>query len=91
MTRQSKPGIVWMGAEHRAAVYRRIFFGRRLCLYQGLGRMRDATALFARANDRDFAQAETLGVAHAPYRNEVGRHNRRCRNSTKRHFLPQGW
>ncbi len=44
------------------------YFLGAVCLYQGLGRMREATALFARANDRDFAQAQTLGVAHAPYR-----------------------
>lgn len=30
--------------------------------------MRDATALFARANERDFAQAQALGVARLPYR-----------------------
>ncbi len=44
------------------------YFLGAVCLYQGLGRMREATALFARANDRDFAQAEALGVAHLPYR-----------------------
>ena len=44
------------------------YFLGAVCLYQGLGRMREATALFARANDRDFAQAQALGVAHLPYR-----------------------
>ena len=51
----------------RIALDRRIFLGA-VCLYQGLGRMRDATALFARANERDFAQAQALGVARLPYR-----------------------
>jgi hypothetical protein len=30
--------------------------------------MREATALFARANEREVAQAEALGVARLPYR-----------------------
>ena len=44
------------------------YFLGAVCLYQGLGRMREAIALFTRANDRDFAQAQALGVAHLPYR-----------------------
>jgi len=44
------------------------YFLGAVCLYQGLGRMREATALFARANERDFAAAQALGVAHLPYR-----------------------
>jgi putative glycosyltransferase (TIGR04372 family) len=44
------------------------YFLGAVCLYQGLGRMREATALFARANDRDFAEAQALGVAGSPYR-----------------------
>jgi hypothetical protein len=44
------------------------YFLGAVCLYQGLGRMREATALFARANERDVAQAEALGVARLPYR-----------------------
>jgi putative glycosyltransferase (TIGR04372 family) len=44
------------------------YFLGAVCLYQGLGRMREATALFARANSRDFAQAQALGVADLPYR-----------------------
>ena len=34
------------------------YFLGAVCLYQGLGRMREATALFARANEREVAQAE---------------------------------
>jgi hypothetical protein len=44
------------------------YFLGAVCLYQGLGRMREAIALFARANERDFARAEALGVASLPYR-----------------------
>ena len=44
------------------------YFLGAVCLYQGLGRMQEATALFARANDRDYAQAQALGVARLPYR-----------------------
>jgi putative glycosyltransferase (TIGR04372 family) len=44
------------------------YFLGAVCLYQGLGRMREAIALFARANERDFAQAQALGVARLPYR-----------------------
>jgi hypothetical protein len=44
------------------------YFLVAVCLYQGLGRMREATALFARANEREVAQAEALGVARLPYR-----------------------
>ena len=44
------------------------YFLGAVCLYQGLGRMREATALFARANERDFAQAKALGVERLPYR-----------------------
>jgi putative glycosyltransferase (TIGR04372 family) len=44
------------------------YFLGAVCLYQGLGRMREATALFGRANERDFATAQALGVAHLPYR-----------------------
>ena len=44
------------------------YFLGAVCLYQGLGRMREAIALFARANERDFAQAKALGVERLPYR-----------------------
>jgi putative glycosyltransferase (TIGR04372 family) len=44
------------------------YFLAAVCLYQGLGRMGEATALFARANERDFAQARALGVERLPYR-----------------------
>jgi putative glycosyltransferase (TIGR04372 family) len=44
------------------------YFLGAVCLYQGLGRRREATALFAGANARNFAQAQALGVARLPYR-----------------------
>jgi putative glycosyltransferase (TIGR04372 family) len=44
------------------------YFLGAVCLYQGLGRMDEATALFARANERDFARAQALGVERLPYR-----------------------
>ena len=39
-----------------------------VCLYQGLGRLGDATALFKRANDQDFASAQAFGAAQTPHR-----------------------
>jgi putative glycosyltransferase (TIGR04372 family) len=40
-----------------------------VCLYQGLGRLGEATALlFKRANDFDFQKAQALGVAQSSYR-----------------------
>jgi len=44
------------------------YFLGAVCLYQGLGRMQEATALFARANKRDLAQAQALGVVQPPFR-----------------------
>jgi hypothetical protein len=44
------------------------YFLGAVCLYQGLGRLGEATSLFARANDLDFVKAESLGVANSPYR-----------------------
>jgi hypothetical protein len=44
------------------------YFLGAVCLYQGLGRMDEATSLFARANERDFLQAKALGVERLPYR-----------------------
>lgn len=38
------------------------------CLYQGLGRLRDAMGLLARASDRSLREATRLGLADAPYR-----------------------
>jgi hypothetical protein len=43
------------------------YFLGAVCLYPGLGRMQEATALFARADDRDFALAQALGVTRSPY------------------------
>ena len=42
------------------------YFLGAVCLYQGLGSMQEATALFARANERDFAQAQALGWRACP-------------------------
>ena len=39
-----------------------------VCLYQGLGRLGEATALFKRANDFDFQKAQALGVDKSRYR-----------------------
>ena len=39
-----------------------------VCLYQGLGRLGEATALFKRANDFDFEKAQALGVDSSRYR-----------------------
>lgn len=39
-----------------------------VCLYQGLGRLGEATALFKRANDFDFQKAHALGVDKSRYR-----------------------
>jgi putative glycosyltransferase (TIGR04372 family) len=44
------------------------YFLAAVCLYQGLGRLGDATALFKRANDHDFETAQTLGLTQRPYR-----------------------
>jgi putative glycosyltransferase (TIGR04372 family) len=44
------------------------YFLGAVCLYQGLGRLGEATSLFRRANDADFRTAQTLGVAQSPYR-----------------------
>jgi putative glycosyltransferase (TIGR04372 family) len=44
------------------------YFLGAVCLYQGLGRLGEATALFKRANDFDFEKAQALGVAQSRYR-----------------------
>jgi putative glycosyltransferase (TIGR04372 family) len=44
------------------------YFLGAVCLYQGLGRLDEATSLFKRANDLDFQKAQALGVAPSPYR-----------------------
>jgi putative glycosyltransferase (TIGR04372 family) len=38
------------------------------CLYQGLGRLRDAMALLAQASEQSRREATSLGLASAPYR-----------------------
>ncbi len=71
LLRYDRPEQAWHWMERvlrsRSRSTEEYFLGA-VCLYQGLGRMRDATALFARANVRDFAQAQALGLAHLPYR-----------------------
>jgi len=44
------------------------YFLGAVCLYQGLGRLGEATSLFKSANDMGFQQAEVLGVAQSRYR-----------------------
>lgn len=44
------------------------YFLAAVCLYQGLGRLAEAAALFKHANDFDFQRAPALGVAQSPYR-----------------------
>jgi putative glycosyltransferase (TIGR04372 family) len=41
---------------------------RAMCFYHGMGRFRDAMALLAQANERNFKEAERLGLADKPYR-----------------------
>ena len=42
------------------------YFLGAVCLYQGLGRLGEATLLFKRANDFDFAKAEFSASRKAP-------------------------
>jgi putative glycosyltransferase (TIGR04372 family) len=44
------------------------YFLAAVCLYQGLGRLGEATSLFASANDAELATARSLGLANSPYR-----------------------
>jgi len=41
---------------------------RALCIYQGFGRFRDAMSQIKRGNDRNLQEADSLGLAHSPYR-----------------------
>ena len=71
LLRHDRPEQAWHWMQrvlHAGSRSTEEYFLGAVCLYQGLGRMRDATALFARANERDFAQAQALGVARLPYR-----------------------
>ena len=71
LLRHDRPEQAWQWMERVLRTGSRSseeYFLGAVCLYQGLGRMADATALFARANERDFAQAQALGVAELPYR-----------------------
>ena len=44
------------------------YFLGTVCLYQGLGRLREGRALFARANASGAEKAKTLGLANSRYR-----------------------
>jgi putative glycosyltransferase (TIGR04372 family) len=44
------------------------YFLGSVCLYQGLGRMREATSLFAQANEASAKEAERLGLAGSSHR-----------------------
>jgi putative glycosyltransferase (TIGR04372 family) len=44
------------------------YFLAAVCLYQGLGRLGEATALFKRVNDRNGDKAKSLRLAQSPYR-----------------------
>src|SRR5262245_33053571 len=71
LLRHDRPEQAWQWMERVLRTQSRSteeYFLGAVCLYQGLGRMQEATALFARANERDFAQAQALGVARLPYR-----------------------
>jgi putative glycosyltransferase (TIGR04372 family) len=71
LLRHDRPEQAWQWMERVLRTGRRSteeYFLGAVCLYQGLGRMADATALFARANARNLARAQALGVADLPYR-----------------------
>jgi len=71
LLRHDRPEQAWYWMQRVLGSARRSteehFLGA-VCLYQGLGRLGDATSLFKRANDFDFTKAESLGVAKSPYR-----------------------
>ena len=71
LLRHDRPEQAWYWMQRVLGSGRRSteeYFLGAVCLYQGLGRLGDATSLFKRANDFDFAKAELLGVAKSPYR-----------------------
>jgi hypothetical protein len=71
LLRHDRPEQAWHWMQrvlHAGSRSTEEYFLGAVCLYQGLGRMQEATALFARANERDFAQAQAHGVARLPYR-----------------------
>ena len=41
---------------------------RAMCLYHGMGQFREAMALLAQANERNYKEAERLGLADKPFR-----------------------
>jgi putative glycosyltransferase (TIGR04372 family) len=70
LLRYDRPGQAWRWLQRVLRSGSRsteeCFLGA-VCLYQGLGRMGEATALFARLNDRNGAKATSLGLAQIPY------------------------
>jgi putative glycosyltransferase (TIGR04372 family) len=71
LLRHDRPEQAWYWMQRVLGGGRRSteeYFLGAVCLYQGLGRLGEATALFKRANDFDFAKAEALRVAQSPYR-----------------------
>ena len=71
LLRHDRPEHAWYWMQRVLGSARRSteeYFLGAVCLYQGLGRLGEATALFKRANDFDFQKAQALGVAQSPYR-----------------------
>ncbi len=71
LLRHDRPEHAWYWMQRVLGSGRRSteeYFLGAVCLYQGLGRLGEATALFKRANDFDFQKAQALGVAQSPYR-----------------------
>jgi putative glycosyltransferase (TIGR04372 family) len=44
------------------------YFLATVCLFQGLGRFRDAVSLFSRINEQNFERAKSLGLDNSRYR-----------------------
>jgi putative glycosyltransferase (TIGR04372 family) len=71
LLRHDRPEQAWYWMQRVLGSGRRSseeHFLAAVCLYQGLGRLGEATSLFKRANDFDFQQAEALGVAPSRFR-----------------------
>jgi putative glycosyltransferase (TIGR04372 family) len=71
LLRHDRPEQAWsfmqrvLGAGHTSTEE---FFLAAVCLYQGLGRLGDAMALFKRVNDINGDKAKSLGLGQSPYR-----------------------
>ena len=71
LLRHDRPEHAWYWMQRVLGSARRSteeYFLGAVCLYQGLGRLGEATALFKRANDFDFQKAQALGVGQSRYR-----------------------